>query len=114
MYEYKAAYISNYDGDTVRLRVDLGFYVFVDVVARLARVDAPEMRGGTVSSRMFAKAARDFVAQQLAGQELLIKSAMDKTATDLYGRWIVEITQPDGTNLSDLLVQKGLAKAKGF
>lgn len=49
MYEYRASVIRVIDGDTVDLRIDLGFEVGLNMRVRLAGIDAPE-RGKTGGS----------------------------------------------------------------
>ena len=48
MYLYRATITSVYDGDTCTADVDIGFKVTVrGEKLRLARINAPEIRGGT-------------------------------------------------------------------
>lgn len=107
MYEYRAEIIHVVDGDTLKARIDLGFYVHVEVTLRLARVDAPEMR------ELAGQLARGFVLEELQHVTMLHVSTR---RTGKYGRWIAEVTyqlrgQPGVLhNLSDRLVATGHAQ----
>ena len=50
---------SPYDGDSIRLELDLGFCMRSFVAVRLYGVDTPEMRGGTEVTKALAIDARD-------------------------------------------------------
>lgn len=59
LYHYRAVITEVYDGDTVTADVDLGFSVWVrGERLRLARIDAPEVRGDDKDAGF---AARDFL-----------------------------------------------------
>lgn len=106
MYEYKARYVSAYDGDSVRLDCDLGFNIWMkNQVIRLYGIDTPELRG---KDREEGLKARDYVRERLTEcDELIIKTHKDKKGK--YGRWLAEI-YVDGVNLNQELVKEGMAK----
>ena len=52
----------NYDGDTFKLRVELGFALSYFISARLHGADTPEMRGGTILTKAAACLAKDEAA----------------------------------------------------
>jgi micrococcal nuclease len=59
LYHYRAVIAEVYDGDTVTADVDLGFSVWLrGERLRLARINAPEVRGDEKESGL---AARDFL-----------------------------------------------------
>jgi endonuclease YncB( thermonuclease family) len=98
------------DGDTVDAIVtrDLGFggQVQMPVRLRLNRIDAYR------SNTKRGKAARALVeARTLACpvNATTLKPYKYGGPPDRVGEWMVEIVLPDGTNLSDLLVDQGLA-----
>jgi len=101
MFEYAAELIAVVDADTLKLKIDLGFSVFVKQSCRLARIDAPEM------STMDGFTARQFVVDALAAVTALKVST---SKPDKYGRWLVDLSfqsPPTGAqwiNLSDLLL----------
>lgn len=84
----------------------MGFRVQITMDFRLARINAPEVRGET---RAAGDAATAFLTNLIAGRRLLVKS--DK-GTDKYGRWIGDIYVDDaGTwvSVSDQMVSAGHA-----
>ncbi len=109
-YVYEAFVLDVYDGDTVTLRVDLGFHTQTVVKARLAGIDTPELRGGTGETKAAAKAARDFLRDLILFRDVTIKT----TKTGKYGRWIVDIFLSTGDNVNNILVNRGHAKNKDY
>jgi endonuclease YncB( thermonuclease family) len=101
MYQYAAHLIDVIDADTLRLKLDLGFSVFVQIPCRLARVNAPEL--GTLPGAI----AKGFVVDTLSKA---INLTANTAKPDKYGRWLVELTfetqdKPGSAiNLSDLLL----------
>ena len=60
-YQYPCEYLSNYDGDTVKVRIDLGFKMYHDITVRIAGIDTAELRGGSKELKAYARIARDVV-----------------------------------------------------
>jgi len=109
MYEYKAEYLSNYDGDTIKFIVDLGFSTFMKITVRLSGVDTPELRDSDPVMKAKAYEAKDFVRELLINaKEIIIKTEKDKTGK--YGRYLATVYY-DGTNLNQQLVDAGMAEA---
>ena len=104
MYKYRAKYIENYDGDTIKFMVDLGFGVFKKITVRLARVDTPEIRPHEDG----ALEAKNFVNEVLTDAKFITIETF-KDSKGKYGRYIAEVYY-DGRNLSDMLLSKGLAE----
>lgn len=109
MYIYKAKYLTNYDGDTVRFDIDLGFGVFLkNQIIRLYGVNCPEIIG---AEKEAAKKAKDFVASVLTDSEIRIQTYKD--SKEKYGRWLAEIFyKKNGLNevcLNSELLSLGLA-----
>ena len=108
MYAYSARVIRWIDGDTVDLRVDLGFRTFVETRFRLYGIDTPE-RGQANHDK--ATALCNVLAP--VGSEVFIRTHKDP---DKYGRWladvrgpIVELDTTEGVNINERLVEFGLA-----
>lgn len=107
MYEYRARVASVYDGDTVRLDVDLGFKSWLmNVPFRLAGIDAVEL--GSERGRE----ARDWLRARLpVGHPVVLITQKDKT--EKYGRYLAEIYLPESpdpvTSLNQQLVDAGYA-----
>lgn len=101
LYNYTAEVVRWVDGDTVDLRVDLGFRMFAETRFRLYGVDTPE-RG----QPNYHEASEFCESVAPLGSEVLISTYKD---ADKYGRWLVVI-HPTGTaSINDQLVQRGLA-----
>lgn len=119
------------DGDTLDLKIDLGFDVFC--IARIHLIpiagldsnvglDAPEKRG---EERPLGLKAMQFVMELLEKTDLqygLVRVATRKQGSrDKYGRWVGAILfQAAGTHgtewksLGDVLIQKGYAERRVY
>ena len=105
MYEYRAVVDRVVDGDTVDVTVDLGFTTYSKQRLRLARIDAPEVRG---EEKVAGKAASRYLETMLReGDEVRVRTAK----TGKYGRYIAEIwtTTVEPENISDVMVKEGHA-----
>jgi micrococcal nuclease len=101
MYEYNATLIKIVDGDTIDVRIDLGFHVFKIERVRLAGINAPEMKmpGGPV--------AKAYLAALLPlGSSVLVQT--QKNIYDRYGRYIAEV-MVDSINVSQKMLESGNA-----
>ena len=106
MYEYQAEVIRVIDGDTIVLRIDLGFKLSWKVSCRLHGIDCPELRSKNASERIAAKAAKDFTQAELpTGSMVLIYSV----ELDKYGRPLVDIFYGD-KHLNEELVSNNHSK----
>ena len=130
-YFYEAAYISNYDGDTIDFNVkresDFGFGIktvsYYDITVRSCGINACEMRGGTAESKAKGIASRDYVAKQLFRAKKIylqtFKDKRDRRDKGKYGRYLAVIWYiPRGgkyfRNLNEELVTKGYAKEASY
>ncbi|RMG67827.1 MAG: nuclease [Calditrichaeota bacterium] len=108
LYHYRAVVTRVYDGDTIWVQIDLGFYVEIKrEKIRLARIDAPEIRGPERSAGL---AARDFLRDLILNQPVLLQTLKDRKGK--YGRYLGEVwLEQDGRyiNVNDLMVAKGYA-----
>jgi micrococcal nuclease len=100
MYQYNATVLRWVDGDTVDLRVDVGFRVYMETRFRLNGVDTPE-RG----CENYAQAKEFCQAQAPVGSEVLINTYK----ADKYGRWLVTVMASGTVPLNDRLISAGLA-----
>ncbi len=108
MYEYKAKVLDWIDGDTVRVRVDLGFYCEKTEKIRLARIDAFELTGDSGYKLRMARSAR-YQAEQLCPVGSVVTIATSKSRRDIYARYIGEV-KLGRKNISDELLRKGVVK----
>ena len=99
-FNYKATILSAVDGDTLDVRVDLGFRIFHEMRLRVHGVNTPE------HGQPGFQEAKDFMAA-FVGKEALIASHKPQ---DKYGRWLAEV-KVDDVILSDALISKGLGVA---
>lgn len=99
MYSYKATIVKVIDGDTVKLRIDLGFRMFWITNCRLAGIDAPEL------SEEDGKRSLTFLSSKLPiGSEVEIESKK----LDKYGRPIIVLNYC-GVNMNQTLIEQGYA-----
>jgi endonuclease YncB( thermonuclease family) len=108
LYEYKAAYLSNYDGDTIKFKIDLGFNIFHVITVRLLRIDTYELKEKNKELKEVAYDAKQFTELALKDAKTIIITTF-KDDTDKYGRYLAEVIY-DGVNLSNALFNAGLAK----
>jgi len=111
MYTYKAKVLEWIDGDTLWVEIDLGFYVFTKQKIRLARIDTPELNNSVAYRERKAKHARA-VAKKFCPEDANVLVITKKQNKDQYARYIAEVTY-NQINLSDYLVDKGVAKIWG-
>jgi len=109
MYEYNAKVLSVYDGDTIRVDLDLGFGIWMrNQSIRFTGIDTPELRG---DSKEAGIASRDRLIELLtqADNKCVIKTTKDNQRGK-WGRILGEIwvdTQPISVN--EILLNEGLA-----
>lgn len=113
-YTYKAKVLSVYDGDTIRVEIDLGFGMKWSgdgkgVQIRLFGINSPEIKGNEKNSGILS---RDWLRSQIEGKEIILKTIKD--STEKYGRYLGIVFTPEGENLNESLVSKGLAIKKDY
>jgi micrococcal nuclease len=97
------------DGDTVHLRVDLGFGVHIDERFRLEGIDTPELVG---AAHVPAVVARDWLTGALSTALPLLW--MQSVKLDSFRRWLgtLWVVDPTGTpprSINAQLLALGLA-----
>lgn len=106
-YRYEATVTRVIDGDTVVADIDLGFYIIMrNVKLRLARIDAPEMRG---IERADGAKSKAFLNEVVNKRNVIVQT----TKVGSFGRYIAEVeVQYQGcrVNVSDLMVKEGMAE----
>lgn len=105
-YTYRAELIRVVDGDTVRLKIDLGFFIEVHESFRLYGIDTPEIRGKTRKEGLKAKKHVEDRFAEAKQNDRDITACVHKKGK--YGRWLAEIFFDDDS-LNEELVEKGLA-----
>ena len=108
MYIYSAEITNVVDGDTLDATIDLGFNTFTKKRLRLNRINAYETRlykGTTEEEKALGIHARELIKEMVASATQITVNTTEKGK---YGRWIAEVVV-DGVNLSDFLLENGLA-----
>lgn len=106
-YQYDADLDRVIDGDTVILRVRLGFYISANITFRLLGINAPEVVGATREAGLAARANLEMLLGQ--GEISVVSTKYDKYAP----RWLgtIYVHRPDGTttNVNNQMVAMGHA-----
>lgn len=109
MFIYNAELLNVVDGDTVDLKVDLGFDIFTQMRFRLFGVDTPEIRTKDLEEKEWGLRAKEFVVQTFAenGNKCIVNTQKD--AKEKYGRYLATIVFRD-KSLNDMLVENKFTK----
>lgn len=102
MYNYQCKIVRWIDGDTVEVRVDLGFHLTSVQRLRLLGVDTPE-RGQPGHQEATAK------SRDLAPEGSKIEISTEKG--DSFGRWLAHLTMSDGRSVAQELIDGGFGVA---
>ena len=106
-YRYRATCLRVVDGDTLVIRVDLGFNCKIDVHARLAGVNAPELHGDTSLAGLASKAQlEDLLRLAELDGPLLVESHKGARS---FERWVVDVWTVDGASVARMMVEGGSA-----
>jgi micrococcal nuclease len=114
LYYYAGLVTSVYDGDTLKVDIDVGLGIWRrSQIIRLWKVNTPEVRG---ADRERGLAVRDFVAGLILDRAILVRTILDKRGSDRtekFGRLLGEVLLSgeagEVINLNDLLIQRGMA-----
>lgn len=104
-YRYAATVIRIVDGDTVDLRVDLGFRDWLEDRFRFYGINAPELIGDTHDAGV---AAKEYLESLIpVGSSIVVETFKPK---DKYGRWLGIIhTDGETASVNDRMVESGNA-----
>lgn len=105
-YMAKATYISNYDGDTVRVDIP-GLHPLIgkSIRIRIRGIDTPEIRGKCLQEKIKAKKAKKRVRELLINAKHILLQQMGRGK---YFR-IVAVIIADGINIGKTLTKEKLA-----
>lgn len=95
------------DGDTVKLRVDCGCYVHIEITARLFGINAPEIKGASKAAGLDSS---NWLMQQFAVSIDASVTVRIHRTTEKYGRWLVEIWLGN-ININEASVKAGMSVA---
>ena len=107
MYDYQAQVLTVHDGDTLKLRVDLGFSIHDDMTVRLAGINAPEL--ATPEGKAAQAFAEGWVKAH-ASPNVGVRTQKDRQ--EKYGRYLAtvyDLTDPTAT-LNAALLAAGYAQ----
>jgi micrococcal nuclease len=110
MYEYKVAeLIKVVDGDTIDVRIDLGFDISIEKRVRLAGIDTPESRTKDLEEKAMGLEAKEYLKQALKGKSIVIKTELSDSS-EKYGRvlgWL--FVDGNSNSVNNLMVKDGYA-----
>lgn len=100
-YRYRVTVLRVIDGDTIDVKIDLGFYVSTQQRLRFARINTPELRSSNEQNRVDAKIAKEWLQDRFIkwGGDVFIESKK----TGKYGRWIAEVWCGDVNIIDEML-----------
>lgn len=115
---YKAEVLRVVDGDTIDVRIDVGFTILTERRLRLRGIDTPEMRAESEEERQRAQQAKEFVETHLPQGVTIV---LQTFRVDLHGRYVCDVFYLAGSDdkiaiaeqgefLNQQLVNAGLAK----
>lgn len=110
LYQYNAECLEVVDGDTLTLKVDLGFGTFKIDRFRMYGINTPETYGVPKTSEEYIKgsASKARTTELVMGKKLIVKTHRDKK--DKYGRYLAEIYVPELVDsVNQTLIKEGLA-----
>lgn len=114
-YWYGAEVLAVVDGDTVDLRIDLGFDIHHKIRVRLYGVNTPESRTSNKEEKALGMKAKAFTKDWLSNHKwVFVNTIPDKN--DKYGRILAEIwscenlSDPKAACLNKDIIQAGFAR----
>ncbi len=103
MWQYQAVIERVVDGDTIDVRLDLGFDVWTRQRLRLLDIDTPETRGPTRLEGLDAMMA----TERLLPNDTPVVVETEKD--DAFGRYLARVITPDGIDVGERLLADGHA-----
>lgn len=96
------------DGDTVDVRIDLGFNVWIKDRVRLLGIDTPESRTRDLREKTRGLEAKAKVQELLPlGERALIQTSRDGKGK--FGRVLGNFVLPDGRTVAEVLIAERMA-----
>ena len=111
VYLYNAEVVKIVDGDTFKIKIDLGFVVHIGPKSvRLYGVNTPESRTKNLEEKKLGLAAKEFTDQWIkkANNKVKIETILDKK--EKYGRILARVWNEAGECLNTEIVKAGLAR----
>lgn len=102
MFEYQAKIVRVLDGDTIAVKIDLGFGVWIDQTVRLARINAQELHGKSAVAALIAKTALSDYLMNKPGPMVL---RTYKGGRDTFNRYLADVLMgPEQICVNDWMV----------
>jgi len=101
------------DGDTLVLRIDLGFYTYIETAVRLLGVDTPEKNSRDQMERLAAHEATEWVRAWCKDYPVDVEwpLVIRTEKAGKYGRWLADIWKVgDPESLTESLLSESLGK----
>ncbi|MCK4978669.1 MAG: thermonuclease family protein [Anaerolineales bacterium] len=110
MYQYKAEIIRVLDGDTMEMKIDLGFYIFTQQNIRILDIDTPETwRPSCGAEKEHGEAATKRAKELLEGETITLISAKKGKY-----RFVGTIILPDGRDYATIMKEEGFEKKESY
>ncbi len=106
VYRYSALVLRVVDGDTLDAEINLGFYTKITKRFRMAKINAPELKG---ESAVAGAATKEWLKNRIEGKTILLDTHKGE---DKYGRWICFAFDElclDDKSINEEMVELGLA-----
>jgi endonuclease YncB( thermonuclease family) len=101
-YRYLAEVIGVVDGDTIDVRIDLGFDIVRRERVRIDGINTPEIRTKDAEVKQRGVAAREFVVAWVAEHPRVRLTTVKDS--DKYGRYLARVQGLDGSDLGQELL----------
>ena len=112
MYEYSGVVTKVVDGDTIDIRVDLGFGISNNIRVRFKGIDTPEIYRPSCNEELIhGRQARQFVFDSVMGRKITFVTHKDRKGK--YGRYLADIAYTEDGELKLLteeLIKNGFEK----
>ena len=109
-YYYEVEVLRVVDGDTVDVRIDLGFNVWHKCRVRMVGINAPESRTRDLEEKEKGLAAKEWLKLRFFGVGDIYSVELQSQGTGKYGRVLGEF-YIDETNINQEMVEVGHAVA---
>ena len=109
-YIYQCEIFRWLDGDTVDLMVDLGFGISMKERVRIYGINAHEIHSADSEEKSRGMVAKG-VAMKLAPEnsKVLVHTHKASQVEEKFGRWLADITLPDGADFAKAMIAAGQA-----
>ena len=103
-YIYAADVVRIIDGDSIVLKADLGFEVWISKSFRLNGIDTPEIKTKVENEKKHALIARDALSERILNKIV----RLENVESEKYGRLLADVYL-DNDNLNEWMIEKNYA-----